>query len=83
MEIIVSLFKKNNFYNTDYEDIFKQLDLKSIDITQTIFDGLSKELDIKKNKCLENLMINEDRLDDEKVINFYNILFNTILKNPK
>ena len=84
MEIIVSLFKKNKFDNKDYyENIFKQLDLESIDITQTIFDGLSKELDIEKNKYLENLMINEDRLDDEKVINFYNILFNTILKNPK
>ena len=66
-----------------YKDKFKELDLESIDITKTILDGLSEELDIKKNKFLENYMINEDRLEDEKVINFYDILFNFILKQPK
>ena len=44
---------------------------------------MSEELDIKKNKFLENYMINEDRLEDEKVIKFYDILFNFILKKPK
>ena len=83
MEIIVSLIKKNDFENYEYyEDVFKQLDLESIDITQTIFDGLSKEIDIKKNKFLENFKINKDRYLDEKVINFYHILFYIILKKP-
>ena len=83
LEIIVSLLKKQNFNNKDYYDkIFKELDLESIDITQTILDGLSEELDIKKNK-FENYMINKNRLEDEKVINFYNILFKIILKKPK
>ena len=82
-EIIVSLIKENKFDNNNYyEDKFKELDLESIDITKTILDGLSEELDIKKNKFLENYMINEDRLEDEKVINFYDILFNFILKKP-
>ena len=84
MEIIVSLFKINKFKKDSYyEDIVEQLDLQSIDITQTILDGLSEELDIKKNKFLENYMINEDRLEDQKVINFYDLLFNNILKKPK
>ena len=84
LEIIVSLFKKQKFNNKDYyENIVEKLDLQSIDITQTILDGLSEELDIKKNKFFENYMINEDRLEDEKVINFYNILFKIILKKPK
>ena len=83
-EIIVSLIKENKFGNNNYyKDKFKKLDLESIDITKTILDGLSEELDIKKNKFLENYMINEDRLEDEKVINFYDILFNFILKKPK
>ena len=84
LEIIISLINKNKFNNMDYyKDIFKQLNLESINITQIILDGLSKELDINKNKFLKNYMINEDRLEDQKVINFYEILFNNILKNPE
>jgi len=76
LEIIISLINKNKFNNMDYyKDIFKQLNLESINITQKILDGLSKELDINKNKFLKNYMINEDRLEDQKVINFYEILF--------
>ena len=76
MEIIVSLIKENKFENKDYyEDIFKQLNLESIDITQTILDGLSKELDIVKNKFLKDYNINAGRLENEKVMNFYYILF--------
>ena len=75
MEIIVSLIKENKFENKDYyEDIFKQLNLESIDITQTILDGLSKELDIVKNKFLKDYNINAGRLENEKVMNFYYIL---------
>ena len=84
MEIIISLIKKNKFDNMNYyEDITNQLNLESIKITKIIFDGLSKELDIKKNKFLENYIINEERLEDEKVKLFYKILFNTILKDPR
>ena len=83
MEIIISFIKKNQYNNDiNYKEIFEQLDLKSISITETIFDGLSKELDVDKNEFLEDYIINEDNIENKKVINFYEILFKYILKSP-
>ena len=83
MEIIIPLIKMNNFNNYEYyEDIFEQLHLQSININETIFDEISKELDIGKNKFLEDYMIKENNIEEKNVINFYEILFKYILKNP-
>ena len=84
MEIIISLIKKDDFDNYEYyKDIFEQLNLESIKITETIFDGLSKELDIVKNDFLEDYKIkNEESIEERKIKNFYELLFKYILKNP-
>ena len=84
MKIIISLFESNNFDKYEYcENIIKELELESINITETIFEGLSKELDNKSNIYWDKYKI--EKLDDlrrEKKINFYYILLKYILKNP-
>ena len=83
LSIIVSLIKLNRFddYNY-YEEILTELNLESIYITNTIFEGLSKELDVEKNGFLNEYMINNvDSLKSEKLINFYYIIIVKILKN--
>ena len=82
--IIVSIIKLNKFddYNY-YEKILSELNLESIYITNTIFEGLSKELNVEKNGFLNDYMINNvDNLKSEKLINFYYIIIVKILKNP-
>ena len=84
MEIIIALIKLNQFddYNFYYNKI-KELNLKYININKTIFNGLSKELDIEKNNFLKDYIINnaDDFLKNQKLINFFYILFKYILKN--
>ena len=49
MKIIISLIKLNNYNNNEYyENILKELDLESISITETIFEGISKILNKDK-----------------------------------
>jgi len=84
VEIIISLIKKNEFDNIEfYNEIIEQLNLDSINITEEMFDGLSKEIDSGKNEFLEEYIIetNKDCIDHNKVLNFYVILFN-IVNNP-
>ena len=83
-EIIVSLIKLNKFNNYDfYIEILTQLNIKSIDITQTIFKGLSEELNNERNKYLNEYIINTvDDIKKEKLINFFYIIIDKILKNP-
>ena len=83
MNIIISLIKLNKFndYNF-YEEILIQLNLESIYITNTIYEGLSKELDVAKNDFLKEYMINDvNKLKNEKIINFYYIIIVKVLKN--
>jgi hypothetical protein len=84
MEIIISLLKSNNFDKYKFcENIINELELESINITETIFKGLSKELDNKNNIYWNKYKIEElDDLRREKIINFYYILLKYILKNP-
>jgi len=80
VEIIISLIKKNEFDNIEfYNEIIEQLNLDSINITEEMFDGLSKEIDSGKNEFLEEYIIetNKDCIDHNKVLNFYVILFNS------
>ena len=84
VEIIISLIKKNEFDNIEfYNEIIEQLNLDSINITEEMFVGLSKEIDSGKNEFLEEYIIetNKDCIDHNKVLNFYVILFN-IVNNP-
>ena len=83
MNIIVSLIKLNKFddYNY-YEVILTELNLESIYITNTMFEGLSEELNVEKNGFLKEYMINDvNNLKSEKLINFYYIIIIKILKN--
>jgi len=83
MKIIISLIKLNDFDKYDYyEKLIKILDLESINITQTIFEGISEELDNEKNIYFNEYKIDKfDDLKNEKIINFYYILLKYILKS--
>jgi hypothetical protein len=79
MEIIISLIENDKF--TDYDfcwDIIEQLELDKINITNTIFQGLSNAI----NKENENAYIinNINDLMNEKTLNFYYILIKYIFK---
>ena len=82
-EIIISLFKKDEFNKYEYyKDILEQLNLESINIDAIILNQIfSKELDIGQNKISEQYKINENSKEGQKVKNFYEILFKFILKN--
>jgi hypothetical protein len=80
MKIILSLIKSNDYNNI--EKIIEELDLESINITEIIFEGLSKELDNEKNIYWREYMIKQlGDLNNEQIINFYYILLKYILKN--
>ena len=79
MEIIISLIENDKF--TDYDfcwEIIEDLELDKINITNTIFQGLSNAI----NKENENAYIinNINDLMNEKTLNFYYILINYIFK---
>ena len=59
------------------------MDLSNINITKNIFDKLINELDIVKNKDINEKYIIKDIKDltNEETINFYYILFKYILKS--
>ena len=61
----------------------EQMDLSNINITKNIFDKLINELDIVKNKDINEKYIIKDIKDltNEETINFYYILFKYILKS--
>ena len=71
--------KKFNEYNYIY-NIINELDLENINITQKIFDEISKTLN-NKNGMNYYIISNIDDLNDKNKINFYYILFKYILKN--
>lgn len=80
-EIINSLIINQKFQ--DYKfclDIIMQLNIEKIEITKTIFDGLSKTLE--KEEYNKYYVINDEKdLINETKINFYYILIKFILKN--
>ena len=80
IQIILFLIKNNNFENDDIINIFNELCLESINITDTMYKKISEFLDEKENvKNYE--ILNVDNLFENNTINFYYILFIYILKN--
>jgi len=81
IDILISLIKEKKFEDYEYIlNIVNQLDLTNINITKDMFDVLSNFLNSENNiKCykIENIQ----DLKNEKIINFYYILFKYILKN--
>ena len=82
IDILISLIKEKKFEDYEYIlNIVNQLDLTNINITKNMFDVLSNFLNSDNNyiKCykIENIQ----DLKNEKIINFYYILFKYILKN--
>jgi hypothetical protein len=79
-DIIINLIKLNKFqiYEFTY-NILTQLDIESIDITKTIFEKLSKQLNSKENYI--NMIKNIEDLFDTNKINFYYFILRYILKD--
>ena len=83
LQIINSLIINKQFNNYNVcNDIINQLDLENIDITLTIFKGLSETLNNKKDNYMNNYIINNiSDLSNETKINFYYIIIKYILKD--
>ena len=83
LQIINLLIENKKFDKFEYcYDIIKQLDLENIDITSTIFEGLKKTLNNKKDNYMKYYSIdNIEDLSNKTKINFYYILIVYILKN--
>ena len=80
-EIINSLIINKKFNNYDFCcGIINQLGLEKIEITKTIFEGLSNILEKPKHNKFYRIK-NLDDLINETKINFYYILIKFILKN--
>ena len=81
LQIIISLIKNEKLSDYEYaSNIFDQLDLNTINLTNYIYDKLIhifEENIIKKNK-IKNI----NNLFDKKIINFYYILLKYIYKIP-
>ena len=82
LEILTQLIKEKKFKDYYYcLDLIKQLDLKNINITQTIYKGLSEVLDGDK-PYMNAYNINDlEDFKDENKINFYYILIIYVFKN--
>ena len=78
INIINKLIKSNKLEDYEYsENIFDQIHLEFIDITKTMFDQLYEIL----NEYKDNIKISKiEDLYNDKIINFYYILFKYILK---
>ena len=82
IDIINSLLEQKKFNDYEYvSNIFNQMELKRINITEKMIDKLSSVLDIKNNYINEYLINNIDDLSHNNKINFYYILFKYIIKN--
>ena len=81
IDIINILIKTNKIDDYDYTyNIIKKLDLENIILTETMFDELSDILNEKE--YMKNYIIDsKDFIFNNKIINFYYILFKYILKN--
>ena len=79
LEIIIHLIK-NKFEEYKYiENVLKELDIESINITQFMFNEIKALLDNKESDINKNLISKEDLFDNKK-INLYYILIKYILK---
>jgi len=75
--IINGLIRSKRVDDFEYAyNVLEQLDLKNINITKTIFDGVIKEQNYKDYE-----INNFEDLKDEKKVNFYYLFFTFIFKN--
>ena len=83
IDIIISLLKQNKFKDYEYiSNIFNQLELEKIIITEKMIDKLSSVLDIKNSYINEYIIKNIDDLyNNDDIINFYFILFKYLIKD--
>ena len=82
IDIVISLLEQNKFKNYEYiSNIFNQLELERINITEKMIEKLSSVLDNKNSYINEYLINNIDDLFNNNKINFYFILFKYIIKN--
>jgi len=82
LNLIISLIENEKI--NDYEfaiNIFEQLELKTINITKTMYNKLKEIFDYKNNFIQKYMISKFEDLLDEKKINFYYIILNYIFKN--
>ena len=81
VDIITFLIKTNQFFDFDYiYEIIEDLNLKSISLTQVMYEGILRALD-ENNEYLNNYKIEYFNDLKEEKINFYYVLIRFILKN--
>ena len=82
--IIIDLIKSNKFENIENNiiyNIIEKIELESISITKTMFDELSKVLDINDDYIKNYIILKKDDLFDNKKINFYFFLLKYVFKH--
>ena len=82
-KIIISLIKKKKFEDFEYsKNIFEQLDLKNIELTQEMYLEIKNEFDKNSDKeyikCYQ--IINFESLINRATVDFYFLLFTYIFK---
>ena len=81
-KIICYLIKKKKLEDYEYSyNIINQLEINAIDITENIYDELSKVLNRNESYITDYSISNSEDLLDIKKINFYFILFKYLLKH--
>jgi hypothetical protein len=80
INIIGKLITSKKFEDNEYiSDIMNQLDIENIHLSNEMFEKLSKILN--ESNLNDYTISKKEDLDNEKKINFYNILFKYVLKN--
>ena len=82
IQIIISLIKEDKLKDYEFSsNIFNQLDLQSINITEKIYEKLLTVFNSKNNYIQKYIISKFEDLYDEQKINFYFIILKYIFKN--
>ena len=82
IQIIISLIKEEKLKDYDFSsNIFNQLDLQSINLTEKIYNKLLSVFNINNNYIKRYIISNIEDLYDEHKINFYFIILKYIFKS--
>ena len=82
LNIIISLFEKEKLEDFEFaSNIFEQLGLKTINVTEKIYNELKKIFGSDEKYIKKYIIRDFEDLCDEKKINFYFIIFNFIFKD--
>ena len=82
LNLIISLIENEKLNDFEFPiNIFEQLELKTINITKTMYNKLKEIFDYKNNFIQKYMISKFEDLFDEKKINFYYIILNYIFKN--